>query len=60
MPFLSEHGVNAIRNGFEDCLEERGRRSHVGPPHEFDYGELEGAMDGHEWVELAFGGSHLG
>ena len=59
MPFISKHGVDAIRNGFDECLKEGRRRLHAGLFHEFDHGELGGAVDGHELVELAFGSSDL-
>jgi hypothetical protein len=52
--------VDAIRNGLDKCFKERDGCSRVGPFHEFHYGELRGAVDGYEEVELAFGGSHLG
>ena len=51
--------MDAIRNGLDECFEERSGGSHVCLFDELDHSELRGAVDGHEQVELAFGGSHL-
>ena len=59
-PVVGEHGMDAIRNGLDECFKERCRSSHICLFDEFDHSELRGAVDGHEQVELAFGGSHLG
>jgi len=56
---VGEHGVDAIRNCFDERLEERGGGSHVGSLHEFNDGALRGAIDGYEQVEFALGGPHL-
>jgi hypothetical protein len=57
---VGEHGMDAIRNRFNERFEERRGRSHVGSLHEFNDGELRGAVDGYEQGELALGGLHLG
>jgi hypothetical protein len=57
---VGEHGVDAIRDCFDEGLEERGSGSHIGTLHQFHDGELRGAVDGDEQVELAFSGPHLG
>ncbi len=56
---VGEHGVDAIRNGSDECFEEGSGRLHIGLFNEFDHSELRGPVDGHEEVELAFGRSHL-
>src|SRR5260370_8146210 len=56
---VGEHGVDAIRNGSDECLEEGSGRLHIGLFHEFDHSELRGPVDGHEEVELAFARSHF-
>ncbi len=45
---VGEHGVDAIRNGHDQCFKERCGRSHVGFFHEFNDGELRDAVDGYE------------
>ena len=45
---IGEHGVDAIWNGLEQCLEECGGGLHIGLFHEFNDGELRGAVDGYE------------
>jgi hypothetical protein len=57
---VGEHGVDAVRNSFDERFEERGGGSHVGSFHQFDHSELRSPIDGDEQVELAFGGPHLG
>ena len=57
---VGEHGVDAVRNSFDERFKEGGRSPRVSLFHEFDDGELRGPVDGHEQIELAFGGSHLG
>jgi len=57
---VGEHGVDAVRNRFDEGFEEGGGGPHVCLFDEFDDGELGGAIDGHEQVELAFSRSHLG
>ena len=57
---VGEHGVDAIRNGFDECFEEGCGRLHIGLFNEFDHSELRGPVDGHEEVELALGRSHFG
>jgi hypothetical protein len=57
---LGEHGLDAVRNGFHERFEEGCGSLHIGLFHEFDHSELRGPVDGHEQVELALGGSHLG
>jgi hypothetical protein len=52
--------MDLIRNGLDECLEERSGASHVCFFDEFDHSELRGAVDGHELVEPAFGGPYLG
>jgi hypothetical protein len=57
---VGEHGVDAVRNGFDERFEEARGRLHIGLFNKFDHSELRGPVDGHEEVELAFGRSHLG
>jgi len=57
---VGEHGVDAVRNGFDERFEEGCGSPHVGFFDEFDHCELRGPVDSHEQVELTFGGSHLG
>ena len=57
---VGEHGVDTIRNGFDECFEEGSGRLHIGLFHEFHHGKLRGPVDGHEEVEFAFGRSHFG
>jgi len=57
---VGEHGVDAIRNGPDECFEEGSGRLHIGFFHELDHSELRGPVDGHEEVEFAFGRSHFG
>ena len=57
---VGEHGVDAVRNGFNERLEEGRSGPHVGFFDEFDHSELRSPINGHEQVELAFGGPHLG
>src|ERR1700722_12754765 len=57
---VGEHGVDAVRNGFDERLEERGGGSHICFFDEFDHSELRRSVDGHEQIELAFGGPYLG
>jgi hypothetical protein len=57
---IGEHGVDAVRNGFDERFEERGSSLHVCFFDELDHSELRGAVDGYEQVELAFGGPDLG
>jgi hypothetical protein len=57
---VGEHGVDAVRNGFDERVEEGYCSSHVCFFHEFDDGQLRSPIDGDEQVELAFGGPHLG
>src|SRR4030088_1309815 len=56
---VGEHGVDAIRNGPDECYEEGCGRLHIGLFNEFDHSELRGPVDGHQEVELAFGRSHF-
>ena len=57
---VCEQGMDAVRNGFNERFEECGSSPHICLFDEFDHGELRGAVDGYEEVELAFGSSHLG
>src|SRR5450756_1834321 len=57
---IGEHGMDVIRNGLEECFEERCCGSHICLFDEFDHSELRGAVDGNEQVELAFRSPHLG
>lgn len=57
---VGEHGVDAVRNSFDERSEERDGGPRICFFDEFDDGELRGAVDGYEQVELAFGGPHLG
>jgi len=57
---VGEHGVDSIRNGFDECFEEGSCRLHIGLVNEFDHSELRGPVDGHEEVELALGRSYFG
>ncbi len=54
------HGVDPVRHGSDERLEEGG----CGDPRcaldQLSEGELAGAVDGNEEVELSFGGVHLG
>jgi len=57
---VSEHGVDAVRNRFNERFEEGGSGPHVCFFGELYHSELRGSVDGHQQVELAFGRSHLG
>ena len=57
---VGEHGVDAVRNSFDERFKEGGSSPHVGLLYQFDDGELRGPVDGHEQIELAFGGPDLG
>ena len=52
--------MDAVRNGFDERFEERCCGSHVCLFDELDHSELRRSIDGHEQVELAFGGPDLG
>src|SRR5260370_25695731 len=56
---VGEHGVDAIRNGSDECFKEGSRRLHIGLFNEFDHSELRGPVDAHEELELAFARSHF-
>jgi len=56
---VGEHGMDAIRNGFDERFEEGSGSSHVGLFDEFYHGELRGPVDGHEQIELALGRSYF-
>ena len=57
---VGEHGVDAVWNGFDECFKEGRGSSHICFFDQFDYGELRSSVDGHEEVELALSGPHLG
>ena len=57
---IGEHGMNAIRNSFDQRFKERCCGSHVGLFDQLDHSELRSPVDRDEQVELALGGSHLG
>ena len=57
---VGQHGVDAVRNGCNERFKKGRSGPHVGLFDEFNHGELRGSVDGHEQVELAFGGSDLG
>ncbi len=57
---VGDHGVDAIRNCFNERFEEGCGSSDICFFDELDHSELRGPVDGHEQVKLAFGGSHLG
>ena len=52
--------VRRPAEGFDERFEEGGCSPRVSLFHEFDNGESRGPVDGHEQIELAFGGPHLG
>ena len=56
---VGEHGVDAVRNRFNERFEEGGSGPHICFFDEFDHRELRGPVDGHEQVELALGRSYL-
>lgn len=49
---VGEHGVDAVRNSFDERFKEGGCSPRVNPSHEFDDGELRGPVDVHEQTEL--------
>ncbi len=57
---IGEHGMNAIRNSFDQRFKERCCGSHVGLFDQLDHSELRSPVDRDEQVELALGGSYLG
>ena len=57
---LGEYGVDAVRHSFNQHLQEQGSGGYVGALPQLDEGELGGAIDGHEYVELAFGAAQFG
>ena len=59
-PVVGKHGVDAVRNGFDERIEEGGSGPHVCLFDELNHRELRGAVDGYEPGELAFSSSHLG
>ena len=52
--------MDAVRNSFNERVEEGGSSPQVGFFHEFDHSELRSPIDGDQQVELAFGGPPLG
>lgn len=57
---VGEHGADAIGYSGDEGFKECGGCDAVGAFDQLDEGELAGAVDGNEEVELAFGGLHLG
>ena len=57
---VGQHGVDPVGDGLDQGLEEARRRAAGGFLMQFDEGELRGSVDGHEKVELALLGAHLG
>jgi|SRR5271170_941545 len=57
---VGEHRVDAIGHSGEQRLQECRGSPHVSTFDQFHEGELRGAIDGHEEVQLALGGAHLG
>ncbi len=56
---VGEHGVNAVRNSFNERFEKGGGGSRICLFDEFDHSELRRSVDGDKQVEPAFGGSHF-
>jgi len=55
---VGEHGVDAVRNGFDECFKEGRGSSDICFFDEFDHGELRGSVDGYDHaVELEPSGS---
>ena len=52
--------MDLVGDGFDQPLEEVARRALFGLPMKLDESELARPVDGHEHVEPAFGGPHLG
>ena len=57
---VGQNCVDFVGNGLEQGDEERTGRFPASLPDQLSDGELAGAVDGDEQVELAFGGLHLG
>ena len=57
---VGEDGVNAVRHGFQQVLEEFPRCTPVSLVDQLGDGELARAVDADEQIELAFGSLHLG
>ena len=57
---VCEQGMDAVRNGFNERLEEGGSSPHICLFDEFDHGKLRRPIYGHEQVEFSFGSSHFG
>jgi hypothetical protein len=57
---VGQHGVDAIGHGSDEGYEEGGGCDAGGALDQLDEGELAGAVNGDEEVELAFGSLHLG
>jgi hypothetical protein len=57
---VGQHGVDLVGHGFEETAEEVGRDPRRGFLVQLDEGELRGAVDGDEQVELALLGPDLG
>lgn len=57
---VGEHGVDPVRDGADQAQQELARDSGGGLLVQFDKGELRGAIDGDEHVQLALFGTHLG
>ena len=57
---VGEHRVDAVRHGLDQGDEEGRRGDAGGALDQLDKGELAGAIDGDEQVELAFRGLRLG
>ena len=57
---IGKHGVDVIGNGCNQSLKKCRRGAHVSTFNQFHEGELRGAVDGHEQIQLAFCGAYLG
>jgi hypothetical protein len=52
--------MDVVRNRLDKRFEEGRCGAHVGVLHQLNEDELGGPIDGHEEIELAFGGAYLG
>ena len=59
-PIVGEHGVDPVRNGFDQGSKEIAGHAACGFLVQLGEGELGRPINGHEEIELAFLGSHLG
>ena len=57
---IGEHGVDPVRDRLDQGFEKSRSGFDIGSLDELGEGELGGAVDGDEEVELALGGAHLG